>query len=280
MDFVPSPIDPLLPFSPVSVSFNTGKADKSWGISYHSLCVPRHSVSQLLWHGDQAVVGVPIWWISGVPAGLKSLCRGSGHAVHNLDGQSLLNSMDADTVDPHGWRPCVSLNPDFKDSKNCFTAMAMMKVSKERIGNPTITRSSVHQGRRIDDLKGEKRSPQNFLFLGSICECLFNLSDFEIWPLSCSVNLRFLAGTHIGLGSPMGNMHPNPLPIVRSGWGPFHWPVIGPFHLTCISGFVSWLDQCFWKHGIGSFFEKFKMFRIKSANSKLPVRAYSPFLFL
>ena len=26
MDFVPSPIDPLLPFSPVRVSFNTGKA--------------------------------------------------------------------------------------------------------------------------------------------------------------------------------------------------------------------------------------------------------------
>ena len=26
MDFVPSPIDPFLPFSPVRVSFNTGKA--------------------------------------------------------------------------------------------------------------------------------------------------------------------------------------------------------------------------------------------------------------
>ena len=95
---------------------------------------------------------------------------------------------------------------------------------------------------------------------------------FEIWPLSCGVNLRFLAGTHIGLGSPMGNMHPNPLPIVGSGLGPFHWPVMGSFHFTCISGLISWLDQCFWKHGIGSFFEKFEMF--KECHSKLLVRAY------
>ena len=60
----------------------------------------------------------------------------------------------------------VSLNPDFKDSKNCCTAVAMTKVNKERIGNPTIARSSVHQGRRISDLKGKKRSPQELFVLG------------------------------------------------------------------------------------------------------------------
>ena len=43
--------------------------------------------------------------------------------------------------------------------------MAMTKVSKERIGNPTITSSSVHQGRRID-LKGKKRLPQELFVLG------------------------------------------------------------------------------------------------------------------
>ena len=109
---------------------------------------------------------------------------------------------------PHGWWPCVSLNPDFKDSKNCCTAMAMMKVSKERIGavSTRVTASMIWKGRK-DRLR-------NFLFLGSICECLFNVSHFEIWPLSCGVNLRFLAGTHIGLGSPMVNTHLNPLPVV------------------------------------------------------------------
>ena len=59
----------------------------------------------------------------------------------------------------------VLLNPGFKDSKNCCTAVAMTKVSKERIGNPTITRSSVHHGHRIDDLKGKKRSPQELFVL-------------------------------------------------------------------------------------------------------------------
>ena len=44
--------------------------------------------------------------------------------------------------------------------------MAMMKVSKERMSNPMITRSSVHQVRRINDLKGKKRSPQELFVLG------------------------------------------------------------------------------------------------------------------
>ena len=43
--------------------------------------------------------------------------------------------------------------------------MAMMKVSKERMSNPMITRSSVHQGRCIYDLKGKKRSPQELFVL-------------------------------------------------------------------------------------------------------------------
>ena len=37
---------------------------------------------------------------SGVRAGLKSLSRDSGYVVYNLDGLSLLNLMDADTVVP------------------------------------------------------------------------------------------------------------------------------------------------------------------------------------
>ena len=60
----------------------------------------------------------------------------------------------------------VLLNPGFKDSKNCCTAVAMTKVSKERIGNLKIARSSVHQGCRIDDLKGKKRSPQELFVFG------------------------------------------------------------------------------------------------------------------
>ena len=96
---------------------------------------------------------------------MKSLSRGSGYVVYNLDGLSLLNSMDADTVVPSWLMPCVS-NPGFKDSKNCCTAVAMTKVSKERIGNLKIARSSVHQGCRIDDLKGKKRPPQELFVLG------------------------------------------------------------------------------------------------------------------
>ena len=167
---------------------------------------------------------------------------------------------------PHGWWPCVSLNPGFKDCKNCCAAMAMMKVSKERMSNPMITRSSVHQVRRINDLKGKKRSPQELFVLGlnmwvSLLICV------RFWDLISILWYKFkvFCWYHIGLRSPIGNTHPNPLPIVRSGSGPLHWPVMGSFHLTCISGFISWLDQCFWKHGIGSFFEKCKIFRVKSA---------------
>lgn len=84
------------------------------------------------------------------------------------------------------------------------------------------------------------------------------------WWLSCRY-LRFLAGIQMGLVSPVGNTHPNPLPDVKSGSGPLHNPVRGSFHLTVISGLGSWLDQCLWNGVSGSFFEKFKIFRVKRA---------------
>ena len=89
MDFLPSPIGPLLPFSPVRVSFNTGKAvrQKLGYLTSQSMHAKTLNVSiALAWRS------VPLWRISGVRAGLKSLSRGSGYAVYNLDGLSLLNS--------------------------------------------------------------------------------------------------------------------------------------------------------------------------------------------
>ena len=103
MDFEPSPIDPLLPFSPVRVSFNTGKAVRQKLGYLTSQSMHTKTLNVLI-----ARSGVEIKLLleshyggsSGVRAGLKSSGRGSGYVVYNLDGMSLLNSMDADTVVP------------------------------------------------------------------------------------------------------------------------------------------------------------------------------------
>ena len=156
---------------------------------------------------------------------------------------------------PHGWWPCVSLNPGF--SKNCCTAVALTKVSKERTGNPTITGSSVHQGHRHRWSEREEKiasgtfcSWAQYVSVSLICVRFWDLTSLLWCKFKIPCWHPYRAGVPNGEYASESSSHCKewigPLPLASDGVFPSHL-YFRFYFLVRPMFWKTWYRFIFWK---------------------------------